>query len=76
MAVTWESLVRELAEIEDPTTHSTEGLDDGCFFCGAWSRSIYINYAFEHFAEHLPSCLWVRARQAFAMNLGRNTIKP
>ena len=68
-------LARELAEIDDPTTHSTEGLDDGCFFCDAWSKSVYIDHEFEHFAEHRKSCLWVRARQAFDMNLGRNTVK-
>ena len=68
-------LAQELAEIPDPTTWSTEGLDDCCFFCDAPKKSVYVKPDFEHFAEHRKSCLWVRARQAFDMNLGRNTVK-
>jgi hypothetical protein len=70
-----DALCRELAEIEDPTTHSHEGLDDGCFFCTAWSESVYENHVFEHFANHYPSCLWVRARRMFELPLGRNTVR-
>ncbi len=73
--MSWKALARELAEIDDPTTHSTEGLDDGCFFCGAYSQSVTVDHEFYHFAEHRSRCLWVRARQAFGMGLGRNTIK-
>lgn len=67
-----------LASIEDPMTHSTEGLDDGCFFCGAWSQSYYNKetHDFEHFADdHKKSCLWVRARQAYGLRLGRHQVK-
>jgi len=75
MAMSLEDLARELADIDNPITHSTEGLDDECFFCGAWSKSVYIDSDFHHFAEHRSRCLWVRARQAFDMGLGRNTIR-
>ncbi len=73
MVMSKEELARELAEIYDPTTWSAEGLDDCCFFCQAPKQSVYIRLDFEHYADHRKNCLWVRARQAFDMDLGRNT---
>ena len=73
--MTKEELARELAEIDDPTTWSTEGLDDECFFCQSPKQSVYIKPDFEYYADHRKSCLWVRARQSFGMDLGRNIVK-
>lgn len=55
-------MVKELAGV-DPITHSHEGLDDECLFCGAWDLSS------AHTINHSPSCLWVRARQLVDLGL-------
>ena len=70
------ALAEELASIDDPFTHSTEGLDDGCFFCGAWARSHYndTSQEFDHWAEHRSRCLWIRARAAFGLPLGLHKV--
>jgi hypothetical protein len=59
------ALIERLAG-DDPLTTSTEGLSDGCFFCGADTRyfigrtSSIDDY---NWAEHDPDCVWVEARR-------------
>jgi hypothetical protein len=82
----FEAAWRSLAE-DDPITHSFEGLDDACWYCGADSRSKQVprmlpdgRHAhptavdFVQYAEHDLSCQWVRARLHFAIPLGHHEI--
>lgn len=79
---------RFLAE-DEPITRSQEGLDDACWYCGADSRSKKVPrklpdgrhdhptaYDFVEYAEHDPSCLWVRARLTFGIDLGHHLAAP
>lgn len=47
----------------DPWTHSYEGLDDGCLFCGSEHSGYQRPY------EHYPNCPWM----ATAAYLGKET---
>lgn len=71
------ALLRSIVE-EDPLTHSSEGLDDGCFFCGADSQSRYNRDTndFEHWAVHEHSCEWIIARHLFNIPLGFHRVTP
>jgi hypothetical protein len=40
---------------EDPVCYSTEGLDDGCHYCGAW----YVSSSKP--VEHTEDCTWLAA---------------
>lgn len=68
-ATDWLSLCMRLTPA-DPLTYSTEGLDDGCFWCGAYTawdgRAMY--------AVHEPNCEWVEARQALGYDLAPHRV--
>ena len=67
------TLIARLAD-ENPLTRSTEGLDDGCFFCGAdtddTGRPNYYPYA-----VHDHDCPWVEARHLLGHDLGLHKVK-
>jgi hypothetical protein len=61
-------MLEELAQVE-PITWSTEGLDDGCLFCGADAKCVW-EPEYERYAVHRPTCLWVRVRLLLGHDLG------
>jgi hypothetical protein len=59
---------------DDPLTRSTEGLDDGCFWCGAdtlWGSGFVGGY----WADHEPDCVWVEAMRILDRDLGKHTVR-
>jgi hypothetical protein len=66
------SLVGRLAD-DEPLTTSSEGLDDGCFFCGADALSEVRSDGLVIFAEHRTDCAWVEARRALGLGIGEHT---
>jgi hypothetical protein len=61
-------MLEELAQVE-PITWSTEGLDDGCLFCGVDAKCVW-EPEYERYAVHRPTCLWVRVRLLLGHDLG------
>lgn len=58
----------------DPITHSTEGLDDGCFWCGAddiWAPGLTGGV----WADHEPDCEWIEAMRLLGRDLGKHTVR-
>lgn len=68
----WKRLVERLVD-DQPITWSTEGLDDGCFFCGADYQSTFEG-GYHTFAHHWVDCPWVEATKALGRELGLNTV--
>jgi hypothetical protein len=57
-----------------PLTRSTEGLDDGCFWCGAediWPPRLMG----DPWADHEPDCAWIEAMQFLGRDLGKHTVR-
>jgi hypothetical protein len=53
------SAERELIEelvVEDPITHSVEGLDDKCLFC---CENLQYLGNYKHRTTHSPRCAWI-----------------
>lgn len=45
---------------DDPITRSQEGLDDGCFFCGAWEN--WDGHKTPPIPQaHFEDCAWIEA---------------
>lgn len=68
----WKALVERRVD-DDPLTRSAEGLDDGCFFCGADTE---LGPNWTNFATHDGDCSWVEARRALGLPLGPHKVKP
>ena len=66
------ALIARLAD-DDPLTRSVEGLDDGCFFCGADTDYTQPDYA--PYAVHDHDCPWVGARRLLRHRLGLHKVK-
>jgi hypothetical protein len=67
-------LLRRLA-VDDPITHSMEGLDDECLFCGTYNRTKDAD-GFNAGWLHRHDCPWIEARQLLGLDLGNNTVEP
>lgn len=46
---------------DDPWTHSCEGLDDCCFFCGCYNWKVVDK--FTKITFHWHTCPWMRGRK-------------
>jgi hypothetical protein len=55
--------------VDDPLTWSNEGLDDGCFWCGADPVAIW-EPEYHRGAIHDSACAWVAARRLLGLPLG------
>jgi hypothetical protein len=56
-----DDFLKRLAD-EEPGTWSTEGLDDGCFFCGAPDTTWRGGTPYKHKIVHESNCDWVVLR--------------
>ena len=66
------ALIARLAD-DDPLTSSTEGLDDGCFFCGAWPKYDPPDYV--RYAVHDHDCPWVEARRLLGHDIEPHKVR-
>lgn len=57
----------------NPLTWSTEGLDDGCFFCGADDK--YASGLTYRFATHKADCSWVEARRLLGHDIAPHQVE-
>jgi hypothetical protein len=55
-----------------PLTWSTEGIDDGCFFCGA--DATYASGLKHRFAVHKADCSWVEARRLLGHDIAPHQV--
>ena len=62
-------LLRRLASTE-PWSWSREGLDDRCLHCGCDERA----FSGDIHRWHYSDCVWVEARRALDMDLGRHGV--
>jgi hypothetical protein len=58
----WAQIVDAVVDL-DPICRSSEGLDDGCFFCGVEEVGHFSANTFVRTQHHAPDCLWVAARR-------------
>lgn len=58
---------------DTPLTTSSEGLDDGCHFCGADTK---YRTGSELYAIHEHNCPWILARRFLHMDIGIEQVQP
>lgn len=70
-------LLERFSKIENPSTQSLEGLDDACFFCGAWRtpRNLRFDEYPAPYVDHDWDCEWIKVRKMFGKSLNGHTVK-
>lgn len=59
----------------DPWTHSREGLDDGCLFCGS-SNYLHNGTASQARYYHRPDCVWISACRFLKIKQTHHFVEP
>lgn len=63
----------ELIVSKDPLTWSAEGIDDGCYYCGA-----DVDYSHDtgpDFAHHDADCPWILSMRYLGRDIGPHTVE-